>query len=154
MKQIPLRNSDKYALVDAEDFERLNHWKWYLSPDGYAVAGRWMDGKVKTIRMHRLINQTPIGLETDHINGNRLDNRKTNLRTVTRQQNTMNRGPKPNTKSGVKGVSWDRDTQKWRADITIDGQKCYLGKYKDLQKAAAAYNRAAKKHFGQYARVN
>lgn len=92
VKQIKLTKG-QVTLVDDEDFEELNKWSWKLSTNGYAIRcpsnGKTENGRYKytTIRMHRVIMRTPNGLETDHINGNRLDNRKCNLRNITRADN-------------------------------------------------------------------
>lgn len=91
-KQI-LLTQDKFAIVDDEDFEYLNQWKWKLSTNGYAIRcpsnGKTEDGRYKytTIRMHRVIMKPSFGFETDHINFDRLDNRRSNLRNVTKDEN-------------------------------------------------------------------
>lgn len=109
--------------------------------------------------MHRLIAGTPPGLETDHINGDGLDNRRENLRVATASQNSANMW-KPSRPEGAahssqyKGVSWDRSRQKWQAKITV-GQRCRnLGRYQSEAEAALAYNRAAVEAWGEYARIN
>lgn len=92
MKQIPLTQG-KFALVDDEDFEQLNKWSWKLSTNGYAIRcpsnGKNENGgyKYTTVRMHRVVMKTPRHLEADHINANRLDNRKSNLRNITKREN-------------------------------------------------------------------
>lgn len=119
MKKIPL-SQGKFAIVDDEDFEFLSQWKWHLHKDGYAARTQWLPdtgGKKKNFMMHRVLNKTPIGMHTDHINNIRLDNRRKNLRTATRAQNYMNQGKKKNTTSIYKGVSLVRETGKWRSAI-------------------------------------
>lgn len=86
MKKIYLKNKDINVVVDDQDFDSLNKLKWYLSSTGYAV--RRMKGK--TTYMHRIICNTPDGLFVDHINRNRLDNRRSNLRNVTWAENRNN----------------------------------------------------------------
>ena len=90
MKTIPLTQG-KVAIVDDEDYTWLMQWKWHSSY-GYAMRReRTWSGKQKGIFMHRVVNKTPLGLETDHINRNKLDNRKENLQSVTHQENTCNK---------------------------------------------------------------
>jgi len=92
MKRIKLENTGNYALIDDDDFELVNSFgKWYETDSGYAVKKTKRNYKNLNIRMHILINQSPKGLHTDHINGNRLDNRKTNLRAVSSAINSYNR---------------------------------------------------------------
>ena len=93
-------------------------------------------------------------LQVDHINGNRLDNRKENLRLVTPQQNNMNRKPLKNSTSKYKGVFWDKNRNKWLVLIMIGDKSRYLGRYQDEREAALAYDKAAKKLFGEYAHLN
>ena len=147
MKTIPI-TKNKYVIVDDEDFEYLNQWKWHLSDSGYAVRG--INKNNKKFRMHREINKTPEGLDTDHINGNKLDNRKSNLRTVTRSQNKMNVGKPKTNSSGIKGVSWHKACEKWRADIKVNQKQISLGCYSLLQKAILVRNLAEKKYFKEF----
>ena len=93
-------------------------------------------------------------LYIDHINGNPLDNRKENLRLVTPQQNTMNKRSYKNSTSKYKGVYWDKKYNKWRTRITIDNKKKHIGYYQDEREAALAYDKEAKKLFGEYAHLN
>src|SRR3990167_9988406 len=122
MKSIKINlNSKKYpqlsSIVDKSDFEFLNQWKWHLNQDGYAVRKVivLVEGKVKygNIFMHRVINKTPEGSITDHINRNRLDNRKSNLRVASYSVNRLNSKMHTNNTSGVKGISWDKSKNKW-----------------------------------------
>lgn len=144
MKQIELKHGE-IVLVDDEDFEELNKYRWCLNNGGYAT--RMNDGHT-SILMHRFINSTPKGLETDHINGNKLDNRKENLRNVTHSQNQMhNRIPKNNT-SGVKGVTWDKVNKKWQAQIKLNQKVHHLGRYSTLQGAWLARRWGERLYFG------
>jgi hypothetical protein len=88
MKEIPLTR-DQLAIVDDHWIDRLSRYNWACSPNGYA----YMRFGASTLYMHRLIAKTPKGMETDHINRNRLDNRESNLRNVTHAENCQNRGP-------------------------------------------------------------
>lgn len=111
-------------------------------------------------RAHRLawLLQTgetpPAGYEVDHINGERSDNRWLNLRLVTRSQNNMNQGVKRNNKSGCKGVSFRKDTQKWHARITVAGTIKLLGNYGTREEAVEARRAAERVEFGEHASIN
>lgn len=154
MKSIPLTHG-KFAIVDDEDYEWLMQWKWQASEKGYATRTQWVgNGKQKRISMHRLINKTPDGLETDHINGNRLDNRKCNLRTCTNAENQQNRRKKEGTTSVYKGVHWNSKDKRWYALIKHDGKTTYLGSFKNEIDAATTYNKAASEIHGEFARIN
>lgn len=102
----------KYAIVDDGDFEWLNQWKWYLHT-GYPA--RKPNGNM--IFMHRLINKTPKGMNTDHINRNPLDNRRNNLRNADKSLNGHNRGAQTNNTSGYKGVHFHTASGLWVAQI-------------------------------------
>lgn len=145
----------KCALVDNEDFGYLNQWKWHLHTEGYACRSTTSTiiGKRKRIYMHSLINQTPIGTGTDHINGNALDNRKSNLRTANQSQNSMNRKTAYGS-SQFKGVCLNKANGRWMAYIGYKRKLKSLG-YFDCELAAAKrYNIEAKTLFGEYARLN
>lgn len=145
-----------FTVVDAESVQYLNRFSWSRTWDGY-VNG-YVNGSVtkKTIGLGRFI----LGLfgknQCDHINGHKIDYRKSNLREVTPQQNQWNQGKRlPATStSKYKGVYWSKGHNSWRAQIRIDGNKIHLGSGKTQESAAMKYNEAAKKHFGQYARLN
>lgn len=143
-KEIKL-TKNKVALIDDEDFEFLNQFKWYFNT-GYAMRRN----KKQTILMHRVINNTPDGMETDHINRKKLDNRRINLRSCTNQQNQMNSSKMINTTSKYKGVCWHINNKKWQVNI----QNKYLGYFKSELEAAKAYDKAAKELFGEFARLN
>jgi len=141
MKKIPLTKG-KYALVDDEDYEELNKYNWYAFrsklEDSYYAARRILlnDGRSRTIFMHRIIVGVHKGKETDHVNGNGLDNQRANLRLVTGSQNQQNRKIGKNNTSGYKGVTWNKKDKLWRAVIKINGIEKYLGGYKNKLEAA------------------
>ncbi len=147
----------KFAIVDNEDFEWLNQWKWNFDR-GYAYRtqriGLRKFNKKKNIQMHRLILKNPKGLISDHINGNRLDNRRKNLRVVNAQQSAFNTGLSSRNKFGYKGVSFQKEKEKYRAYIKINGHQKHLGYFKTKEEAALAYNEKAKNYHGEYARLN
>lgn len=150
MKRILLSQA-KFALIDDDDFDYISQFKWSYSNIGYAVRVK----EKKPILMHRIINNTPDGMETDHKNQNTLDNRKVNLRTCTSSQNKRNRGrQKNNTTSKYKGVCWDRRRKKWHPQIVSRGKKYYIGRFTCEKQAARAYNKKALELFGEFACLN
>ena len=154
MKKIPLTQG-KFALVDDADFDRLTRWKWFFSTKGYAVRNFRKDGKMFVVGMHREILSLKKGEIGDHMNHNKLDNQRENLRKCTNRENCFNqRKSKANCSSRYKGVSYDRRNQKWRAYIQKSKKLTSLGSYHDEKEAAIAYNEAAKTMFGAYAYVN
>jgi hypothetical protein len=90
--------------------------------------------------------------DVDHINGNRADNRISNLRLATRSQNVLNSDMKSNNKSGYKGVSWDKAKRRWRVCCSVSGKNVHVGYFRDLVKASQAYNEFAKKNHGEFYR--
>ena len=156
MKEIQL-TQEKFALVDDEDFEWLNQWKWYASKIGntyYARKNSLIDenGKQIKIYMHREIMNTPKGILTDHKDRNGLNNQKHNIRLCTYSQNGANR--KSWGVSKYLGVCWDKQNNKWVVRIETDNKSTYLGHFKIEKDAAMAYNEAAKKQHGEFARLN
>jgi len=151
----------KCAIVDDEDFDNLNKFKWSCGCRGYAVRGingGYKNGKrvKKMIWMHREIMRTPDNMQTDLKNGDKLDNRKENLRVVTASQNTRNSTIPSHNTSGFKGVSEDKRSlkNKWQSYITVDNKKVHIGYFGTKEEAAKAYNNEAKRIFGEYAKLN
>lgn len=142
---------NKVALVDEEDYSLVIHYNWYYH-QGYARTNITINKTIIRIYMHRLILNVPKGLFTDHINKNTLDNRKKNLRIVTMTQNNWNLNRKGLSK--YRGVSWDKNRNKWIAKISINNKTLNLGRYKTEQEAAYAYNKIAKKIRGKFAILN
>lgn len=156
MKEIPL-SQGKVALVDDEDYDRLAAHNWYASKDGRTYYARRRDGRNGPTRvMHRVILDAEAQIEVDHINGNGLDNRRSNLRPCTRKENGRSRRAtrKPGQHSAHKGVIYNVRAKKWRAYIYPDGRNTHLGYFKDEIDAALAYDAAAVRYFGAFARVN
>ncbi len=149
MKKIPLGN-DKFTLIDKEDYKRLKGFNWRFEKSvngssGYAVA---------TIKMHRLITKAKRGEEIDHINHDKMDNRRENLRKATHSQNCQNRPPDIKNKSGYRGVHWFKAGNKWAARIGVNGKRIFLGYFDNKEGAAKAYNKAARLEYGEFAYQN
>jgi len=125
----------KFAIVDSEDFEFLNQWKWYCNNSGYAVRDIVSGKKKKYVFIHRILNNTPEGFITDHINRNSLDNRKINLRTSDKSKNAINSKVRVDNTSGVKGISWSERRKKWRAYITLNHKTTFLGEFSKMEDA-------------------
>ena len=142
-----------FALVDEQDYEYLNGFRWYWK-DGY--AGRNPNAKLVTSSMHKVIMPCEAPLQTDHINGDPLDNRRCNLRIVTKHQNMMNCKKSRANTSGFRGVYFykSRTTKPWSAVISSYEQKklIYLGLFDTPEEASVAYEAAALKMFGEYRR--
>lgn len=147
--------SGHVVLVDHDDLEVLLAFNWRVTPSGYAIRNVSIQSGVRrTARMHRQIIGAPQGFEVDHINGNRLDNRKINLRICTRTQNGRNQLPQVGRRSQFKGVDWFAPRKKWRARIKVSGQSIGLGYFTHENDAARAYDIAAQEHFHEYAKPN
>ena len=154
MRKIKLTQG-KYAIVDNEDYEKLVKHKWYYCNYGKTGYARRADKVTrKTVRMHHEVLPFEKGLMVDHINMNGIDNRKSNLRLVTKSQNMMNSGVRANSTSGYKGVCWAKNYNKWVVHIWKDYKQMFIGHFDDIKKAAKAYNVAAKEHHREYAKLN
>lgn len=160
-KQIPLRGKfgqGKFALVDDEDYPLLSRYRWYVMKNGYVVCNQQARSALSSRLMHRVIMQAPRELQVDHKFGNKLDNRRDNLRLATPTNNQQN-SSKPHykereTSSRYKGVHWDNGRRCWVAVITIDYLSKNLGNFVTEREAAHAYNEAALQYFGEYAKPN
>lgn len=143
----------KTALVSARDFKRVSEHKWWAQKERRRWYVRtWIDGR--HIRLHRFILNTPAGVDVDHRDSNGLDNRRPNIRNCSRRQNAWNSRKRAGCSSIYKGVNWQGQDGLWQAGIFVNGGRMFLGLYADEGKAAKAYNKAAKKHFGAFARLN
>ncbi len=151
--KIPITQG-KFVLIDDQDYEIVSKYKWYFDLGKYASANSPMvHGKRgRTIRMHRLVMNAPEGMEIDHINGDGLDNRKSNLRCCTHAENIHNAKMRKDNTSGYFGVK--RNGKNWCAVIHINMKKINLGTYKTKEEAAVAYNEAAYKYHGDFAKLN
>lgn len=159
MKTIPLTQG-KVALVDDADYAWLNQWKWQAMRNGYTfyVARRIHVAKDKKRleQMHRLILglQSGDNLLIDHIDGDGLNNQRVNLRVCTIAQNRRHSKKRMVGTSRYKGVCWHRGGDKWQSTIRVNKKQIHLGLFDSETSAASAYNRAASKHFGEFALLN
>jgi len=148
------RGNKSVAWVDDENYESLNEYRWSKGGKGYAVRYVRVGKKQKTIYMHKEVMSLE-GFMTDHIDGDRLNNQKHNLRLATAKQNLQNQRKTTSKKLSIyKGVSRRASTGKWIAYIVVSGNYCHLGCYNSEEKAGEAYNNKAKELWGDRACLN
>ncbi len=157
MKRIPLTKG-KFALVDDEDYKWLNQWKWHAFKQ--KTTNCWYARRIIntyeerfSLGMHRDILKPKKENDCDHIDGNGLNNRRSNLRECTRSQNSQNQVSTCGS-SKYKGVCWDKDKKKWLASIYWKGKNVYLARTNNEEDSAIYYNVAAQFLFGEFARLN
>ena len=147
------------ALVDDEDFERVNKYSWHVENRSkhnrkYAKHTYRENGKVKGVYLHIFIVGSTAGLDIDHKDHDGLNNQRSNFRITTRANNCHNsRLSKANT-SGHKGVYWKKEYKKWFASIGIKGKNKHLGYFSSKEDAKIAYDEAALEMFGEFAFTN
>jgi hypothetical protein len=159
-----LLTQGKFAIVDDENFEWLNQWKWCCDAKGYAVRheqkSEYGNRQRKMVKMHRAIMKVSAGIYLDHINRNRLDNRKANLRIATNSQNQANAKQWQTNTSGYRGVvQLNKNkpyniSKPWGAQIVVEGKRIFKGMFETPEEASKAYGQLAKKYFGEYANLN
>lgn len=145
------------VLLDDDDFEAISQFSWRIGNWGYACRSRHVPHSLRstTIVMHRLI----MGLKhgdarvVDHIDGDRLNNQKANLRIATATENARNINRKRSNTSGYKGVCWNKDVRKWQSNIRSNGRRIHLGLFTTPEEAYAAYCDAALKYHGKFANL-
>lgn len=155
MKKINLTNG-KSSIIDDDDYDHLSKYKWLMTKNNYAVRYEYRNGETFQFLMHRQIMGYPIDMEIDHINGDKLDNRKLNLRICSRAENDRNSRPHRDGSSKFKGVSRIGKRSKgkpWRARIW-GGKEIVIGYFLTEEEAAIAYNVKAKELFGEFAYLN
>lgn len=149
---IILKGDIRHAvLFDKVDFDLIKNHYWFIDHSGYVRS-------TDDYLLHRLLMNTPKGMHTDHINRDKLDNRKSNLRICTASQNMMN-GTSSRVRHGAtrtmyKGVSKQSNCKSYRAALQIKGKQIYIGSFKTQEEAAKAYDTKAKELFGEFARTN
>jgi len=145
------------TIVDDEDYKELIKFKWHTCKRtdnlAYAVTTTYPNGNKKELRMHRVILGATKGQIVDHIDGDSLNNQRSNLRICSQMENMQNLH-RVKGLSKYKGVGFHKAYGKWRARIQVNKKPIYLGYFKDEIDAAKAYDEAAKKHFGAFARLN
>lgn len=146
-----IRTTGQLALVDDQDFDRLNETPWYLSPNGYAYSPYY-----DPIYLHRAVLGLKKGdkVYVDHINHDKMDNRKINLRESDPSTNGANRKIGINSKSGFKGVYFCKRKKVFKAHIKYKGKKIHLGVFDSAVVAANAYDLYAKNLFGDFSLLN
>lgn len=142
-------NTNKEFYFDKEDFDKIKNYTWRENSCGYIVTSDFSD----SIYMHRFIMQDREMIdnkEIDHINLNKNDNRKINLRTCTHQQNNCNKKESKYNTSGHRGVQWEKRYNKWRARISVNGKDIHLGLFEDYDNAVAARTAAEEKYYKEF----
>jgi hypothetical protein len=155
---IPLRSRAgeirAWTLIDAKDEPLVRRQAWNVGASGYAQGyARTPDGRRTTVKLHRLILGLPAGTlaQVDHINGDRLDNRRRNLRRVNGAAEQMqNRAPNRGSSSRFRGVTWSKEKRKWLASVRLGGRLHYLGAYRDEAAAAQAAHEFRQRHMPLY----
>lgn len=146
-------NTGSQFYIDYEDFDRVKNYSWCENPSGYLKARI----NKHNVYLHRFIKNSPKGVVIDHKNCKKYDNRKDNLRECNMLQNTYNRGKTAANKCGFKGVYYEKNVRKYRAQISvqINGVKSRLRQYfNDAISASRQYDEWAKEHHGEFARLN
>lgn len=146
-----IKPNGKIIEFDAEDWPKLSEYRWRISNRGYAVC----KFKSKEIIMHRLIMNCKSGVFIDHKDGNRLNNRKFNLRFATSSQNAANTSARKHKKYTIyKGITWRSKTKKWTSSIKKNGKTIHIGNFSKELEAAIAYDEKSKELFGEFSRPN
>lgn len=160
MKEIKLSGKKGFGmstLVDDEDFEKVEKYSWCFG-NGYAksqIPVKIRKDRKKWWYLHwSIIGKPSHGFEVDHINGNKLDNRRSNLRVGTISQNHANIGVSKRSTSGFKGVYWHKASKRWGVHIKFHNERKWLGVYKTKEDGAVIYNKKAKELFGEFAYQN
>jgi hypothetical protein len=153
MKEIVLGDGSA-VIVDANHFEYLAQFKWSAQGNGYAFRRINVDGKYQKIYLHRFIMKAVKGEYVDHINGDKIDNRICNLRICTNAENSRNSKKKTGGSSKYKGVTFEKRTGRWVAQIMLNRKNIFLGSFKTEVEAAIQYNKGAIKYHGEFAKLN
>jgi hypothetical protein len=147
MSKIIALTQGKETIVDDDDYEWLSKYKWH-----YNIGYAFRKNNGKKIRMHREICRPPNDMQIDHINHNKLDNRKCNLRICTDQQNRRNCPPSSANTSGYIGIQ--KNGKRWQARTEIHDKLCFIGSFDTQEEAAHAYDKKVKELFGEFAYTN
>lgn len=153
-------NKEEYKIIvddDCPNQVKLQKWTILIKKNiPYAIMGKWIKNKTIIMYLHRILINAKKGQVVDHINGNTLDNRLSNLRICTNAENIRNSKIPKNNKSGFKGVFFNKrlKSKPFSVKLRINGKNKHIGYYSTKKQAALAYNKAAKKYFGEFARLN
>lgn len=148
MKKVFLKNARRYAIIDSTDVKLVSRYHWWMHHSGYAVTKIWRGGKRRDLSMHRLLMGCPPGVEVDHRDQNKRNNRRANLRLATAQQNRRNVSRRANNSSGSTGVWHYKRIDRWVAGI--GKPRIHLGTFRTRSEAIKAYRRAAKRLFKEF----
>jgi len=132
---------------DLEDYDKIKDYCWVNNGNGYIRSTKINN---KRIYIHRLVTNCPSKMDIDHINHNIIDNRKSNLRICEHQKNMCNYTKPKNNTSGVKGISWDKYNNKWKAEIMENRKKISIGNFNKFEDAVKARKEAEEKYYGEY----
>jgi len=149
------KDKEYITVFDFEDLEKVKLNKWcvvILNKKSYARARN--RASKKQIYLHRLITNTPKGMDTDHINQDTLDNRKNNLRICNHKENLRNQSKQRSNTTGLKGVCWHKKNKKYVAQISVNNKKIYLGYFLNRFDAGRAYDKAALLYHKDFATFN
>lgn len=140
------------CLIDDKDAPLVNQYHWYVTKQGYVTTVLVTSGKGRQgIKLHRLLMDAPKGVMVDHVNRNKLDNRRSNLRLCIRAQNHANRDKNHNTD----GISWDKKVGQWIVHVGNGAVKgSYKGSFDDKNAALNCYNHYALEKYGEFANLN
>jgi len=154
---IPLTRGLK-TIVDDEDYEMLSAFSWsayrYMAGQVYAVRSVTIDGLQKKVGMHRVLLLPAPDQLVDHVNGDTLDNRRSNIRLCSRYENRLNSKVDRRSETGVKGVTRRSRNGKFRAHIGANGKRIWLGSFDSIEEAMDARNTAAMELHGEFARLS
>lgn len=144
------------VLVDDADLPKVLQFKWHIDGKGYVISDTRHTIKGRRYGSMTLLHRCLLGLEkgdpiVDHINQDKLDNRRSNLRLADKSTNALNRGAQANSKTGYKGISWDKQKGKWRVAANLQGKQYHLGFYSNIEDAIQAWNDKIEDVHGEWA---
>lgn len=139
-------NTNEPFYFDLDDYDLIKNYCWFKGENGYIYT---TNNENKIISLHRLIMDFPKDIEVDHINRIKFDNKRENLRIATGVQNTRNQSLRIDNTSGIIGVSYHINAEKWRVYISVNDKQIYLGLFTDIEEAIVVRLKAEKEYFGE-----